>query len=95
LRRRGKLEEQLEVARDKVTGYEDGELDMPESAYMRYAQRVTLYMKKLEAMHAMDESVRNVDRFLILHTEFHSISISCCNFNLPANRREYGWRIIR
>jgi hypothetical protein len=26
----------------KVTAYEDGELDMPESTYMRYAQRVTM-----------------------------------------------------
>mmetsp|Transcript_123658 Transcript_123658/g.184939 ORF Transcript_123658/g.184939 Transcript_123658/m.184939 type:complete len:111 (-) Transcript_123658:192-524(-) len=56
MRRRDKLEQQLEDARQKVVGYEDGELDMPESTYMRYAQRVTMSLKKLERMKAMDES---------------------------------------
>jgi hypothetical protein len=71
VRRREKLEQQLEDTRQKVTAYEDGEIDMPESTYMRYAGRVTLYMQKLERMKAMDDSVRNVGRdvFMLSKTE--------------------------
>ena len=54
-RRREKLEEQLEDIKLKVAAYEDGELDIPEATYVRYAQRMTTMMMKLEKMKSMEE----------------------------------------
>ena len=58
--RREKMERQLDDLQTKVVAYEDGRLDIPEATYIRYAQRVTMYLHKIELMKQKEEElVRN------------------------------------